>query len=429
MKKIAFLFLIILFLFPILGEATCCEKKQDGETVECNGNFSSANECANWAGALSSWSPTVDSCDYITNCTDLTGEEVFASSPEYLLEVPLGTTTSITGFNEYIKIIYRFGIGLIALIALFLIVFNGVNWILAGGNDQRIGEAKKGIIGAVIGLIIALSSFLILNTINPKLVSLDEMQVPLIQLQEVLSGTIEPCYKTFIGQDPYEDSYTTPSGRVVDLNTACEDAANAYGISPAFIKAIIGVETSWGRNIGPSECGAYGISQFMPSSAMNKFPTDAPTECSTYNDLGANACDCRSCEEFLPACQTWIAENPERMIFMSAQKISEELRLSYIHGDYALAAAAYNAGIGNVQQAGGIPNIEETINYVNRTKQYHDTICDSPDTLPCPCENIPFSCGVAAVPCCDINTKQGDCGPYPVTVDEPRGDYACRICQ
>ncbi|MFH1536395.1 MAG: pilin [Patescibacteria group bacterium] len=207
MKKIAFLFLIILFLFPILGEATCCEKKiSGGETVACSEDFASASECSSWAGTVSSWFPTADNCDYVHACTQLTGEIPIAPTPTYQLEVPLGETTQVTGFNEYIKIIYRFGIGLIALIALFLIVFNGINWILAGGNDQRIGEAKTAIVSAIIGLLLALSSYVILYTINPNLVNLEVMQIPLIQFQEteeVLDFDYE-CVFDLVRGDPWQ---------------------------------------------------------------------------------------------------------------------------------------------------------------------------------------------------------------------------------
>ena len=48
----------------------------------------------------------------------------------------------------------------------------------SGGNVSRIESAKEWIYGAVFGLILALASFLLLNTINPQLIRIDQLSVP-----------------------------------------------------------------------------------------------------------------------------------------------------------------------------------------------------------------------------------------------------------
>ena len=105
----------------------------------------------------------------------------------YTLEVPIGTTTEITDLPQYITIVYRFAIGVIALLAVLMIVFGGFNWITAAGNEQRIGDAKGTIIAAIIGLIIALTSYTLLNTLNPNLIAL-QLTVPTISTPVVTSG-------------------------------------------------------------------------------------------------------------------------------------------------------------------------------------------------------------------------------------------------
>ena len=45
--------------------------------------------------------------------------------------------------------------------------------------------------------------------------------------------------------------------------------------------------------------------------------------------------------------------------------------LARYKGDYVLAAAAYNAGIGAVGKYGGVPPYRETRNYVDKVRALH----------------------------------------------------------
>jgi type IV secretory pathway VirB2 component (pilin) len=52
-------------------------------------------------------------------------------------------------------------LGLLGLIAVILILYAGFTWMTSGGNDEKIGQAKKTLISAVIGLAIILSAYAI----------------------------------------------------------------------------------------------------------------------------------------------------------------------------------------------------------------------------------------------------------------------------
>jgi hypothetical protein len=52
-------------------------------------------------------------------------------------------------------------ISLIGVVLLVLVVYAGFEWLTAGGNDQKVEHAKKLLTNAVIGLVIALSAFII----------------------------------------------------------------------------------------------------------------------------------------------------------------------------------------------------------------------------------------------------------------------------
>ena len=87
----------------------------------------------------------------------------------------VGTVTPSKGTGaiaNYIKGIYGFAIGIVGIVAALVIMMGGVMWITAGGNTSRIENAKSWITAALTGLVIALSSYAILYTVNPDLVNL-----------------------------------------------------------------------------------------------------------------------------------------------------------------------------------------------------------------------------------------------------------------
>ncbi len=56
----------------------------------------------------------------------------------------------------------------VGVLFLILIIFAGISWMTAAGNDQKIEKAKSLIINAVIGLLIVLSAYAITNFIGSQ---------------------------------------------------------------------------------------------------------------------------------------------------------------------------------------------------------------------------------------------------------------------
>lgn len=110
-------------------------------------------------------------------------------------------------------------------------------------------------------------------------------------------------------------------GRVAQL-------AVKYDVSPTLLEAVVWQESRW-RTGAISTAGARGLTQLMPGTAR-QMGVDP-------NDPNANL------------------EGGARYL---------RIQLDAFGGDIEKALAAYNAGPGRVQAAGGIPNIRETQNYV-----------------------------------------------------------------
>lgn len=57
-------------------------------------------------------------------------------------------------------------LSLLGVIFIILIIFSGIQWMTAGGNEEKVKKAQERIKSAVIGLIITLSAFAIWNLID-----------------------------------------------------------------------------------------------------------------------------------------------------------------------------------------------------------------------------------------------------------------------
>ncbi|PIZ75121.1 hypothetical protein COY05_05180 [Candidatus Peregrinibacteria bacterium CG_4_10_14_0_2_um_filter_38_24] len=79
-----------------------------------------------------------------------------------------GINTSLTqssDVREFVIKIVNFALGFLGLIAVLIVIYGGVLYLTAGGQEENTGKAKKAIGYAVIGLIIVVGSFAFVNTV------------------------------------------------------------------------------------------------------------------------------------------------------------------------------------------------------------------------------------------------------------------------
>jgi hypothetical protein len=84
---------------------------------------------------------------------------------------------SIPYIAVYIAGFYKFGVAAAAVLAVIMIMVSGFRWLAAAGNAGTIGEAKRSITSAVIGLILAVGSYTALQVINPDLLNLKSIVI------------------------------------------------------------------------------------------------------------------------------------------------------------------------------------------------------------------------------------------------------------
>ncbi len=107
------------------------------------------------------------------------------------LEVRIGDFASAVDIPSYVAALYRYGLGVGTTIAMVMVVIGGFQYVASRGNPAAIGAAKSRIMNAVLGLLLLLGSFTLLQTINPDLVSMRNIVVSEIRRVETISNKCE----------------------------------------------------------------------------------------------------------------------------------------------------------------------------------------------------------------------------------------------
>jgi hypothetical protein len=143
------------------------------------------------------------------------------NAADTLLSYPQVPGAPQVAFNmslpDLIKYIYLFAIGICGAVALASILLGAIKYIGAAGNPSKMGDAKEQIVQALFGVVILLSSYLILNTINPDLVDLN---INFNSTASVASG--RTCSCSYQGQSEIWDCYTTIPECQSDCNAECQ---------------------------------------------------------------------------------------------------------------------------------------------------------------------------------------------------------------
>ena len=83
------------------------------------------------------------------------------SGPDLGAQYPAAVGLTNVDIRLTIAKIIRVAMGFLGVIFLGIILFGGYEWMTAGGNDEKVSQAKKRIYTGVIGLAVILSSYAI----------------------------------------------------------------------------------------------------------------------------------------------------------------------------------------------------------------------------------------------------------------------------
>ena len=321
---------------------------------------------------------------------------------------PTGLVSSCNGPNcqacnlvDLIQNVINYAIGLSIPIAMALFAYAGVLYFTESANPHGIETAKKIFRSALVGFIVALGAYLIVNTILHSILNTNTAQggfaegswftiqctgtgvtngnignlltsvlgnpAPLSVMEVATTPTCPSGYSyqyntcMDVNGNIQTPTYTTASGASVpsdpilsaEIAAACAtNASSACSISQGISQA----ESSGGQNCTTSATGAAGCMQVL-----------ATTACGINSSISSSCGSCLSSQNSIsaacaPVIQT-ISSNTQLGANLGVQYISQLQNMSSLqsletqYGTCQITAAAYFQGPGKVLQAGGVPPI------------------------------------------------------------------------
>jgi len=178
-------------------------------------------------------------------------------------------TTTKTALPEYLKYVFTFAIMVSGLLAFGALVYGGFSYLTSAGDPSKMKEGQDQIMAGFLGLIIILSSYLILNTINPQLVILEE---PLIK-----GGGGIKIYTMANCQEDDENPSFMVSQSMADLT----DPDLNWGLDGKQISSIKFLGSAGSLSVilwTGTEFGGIGTTVDYPAAAGDTEPCKQPTQ-------------------------------------------------------------------------------------------------------------------------------------------------------
>ena len=294
----------------------------------------------------------------------------------------------IPWIGEYVGGLYKFAVLASTILATVVIMIAGFIWLTAGGNVNQIGTAKSYIGGAIMGLVLMLGSYTVLNLINPKLVIFDALKIPVIKkiplelIAETIGGYNGKCTATEITSEA--------GGYEAMFNKAGKD----FGIDPFLVAAIAKIESNFNANVTSRDpsTDAFGIMQVLPATAkevwnLNIDPVlqNNPPPPACLNPIQNPNYVKGKTPYWLyqQECKDYLKTRPEVQIRLGAAYLahinSDLLRSKGKEDHVGLLTAGYNRGPGKADaMIEGIidePSLQAAKSYFNSVDRSYDFLC------------------------------------------------------
>ncbi|GEM_PF-1009135 len=143
--------------------------------------------------------------------------------------IPLEAIPGVSNASDlpsYITGLYKFGLWAVGIAAMFMITIGGAMYLTSAGNTSATGNAKNVITDAIIGLILAIGAWFLLNFINPSILNGD---LSIFSTMTVTGGTSSADSST--AEDT--GTSTNPTGSTTCSNcTSIPSSVPNKGCSP-----------------------------------------------------------------------------------------------------------------------------------------------------------------------------------------------------
>jgi hypothetical protein len=204
--------------------------------------------------------------------TDAARKSIELTAPKLAVQIPglaawkdrtieAGETITVPYLVEYILALYKYAVVIGSVIAVVTFMIGGLLYMIAGGVPSSVATAQEVMIGAISGLTLILSAYLMLNIINPNLVHLKPIEIQTLEAEELaeVSQVSAESYQAVTGQK----LDLSPVAKTVLLQKAAQKA-QALDIPPCMLISIVAHESGGNPGIvghdedypGPAVVGA-----------------------------------------------------------------------------------------------------------------------------------------------------------------------------
>ena len=89
--------------------------------------------------------------------------------PFGVADAQLINTGQATDLKGSIASVVNIALGFLGILAVIIILYAGFKWMTASGNEEQVGEARKMLLQAVIGLVIVMLAWVITNFVTSQI--------------------------------------------------------------------------------------------------------------------------------------------------------------------------------------------------------------------------------------------------------------------
>jgi len=235
------------------------------------------------------------------------------------LKAEKGVCINSDSIGYYIVALYKYGAGFAGIVAMFMLVFAGWQWLMAAGRADQISKAKDTIVSVFVGLALLFGGYLLMSQISENSVNFKD--IGLARIEPIFSDRVI-CKK--INNILYE-GITNQCGSPINMSPANDDSElsnllimlgdrvkcisqscsgddvcvnkNTYMNCPTVIShfdeepecfcSTFDCELVWAEG---NDCAAYGGNSAMCNGQRCYDETKLPKACRAVGGLPSNKC-------------------------------------------------------------------------------------------------------------------------------------------
>jgi len=144
---------------------------------------------------------------------------------------------SVITFPELVSVLYKLGIWVVGIAALFMITVGGFMYATSAGNTSTANSAKNIIKDSILGLVLAMTAYFVLNFINPDLVNTNSLktkdafpEISAVPSVPVTPETSERIKQMGLSELAQEILTMEKDGKIVLEGSAAADCKDATGV-------------------------------------------------------------------------------------------------------------------------------------------------------------------------------------------------------